>query len=451
MPPQPTLCQPIYRAREHFTILFPPSKPTSYLLDPYPDQTHVQALIPWSCKGPSIERWTTRWTWVWRLGNQNNRVRFIAPKMYGENSHDSSGRKVSLLNDELSRSKSNRPRLDDCRRKSISSSPSSMSREDYTTNSSRNSASPGFSPTTPQLVRSNSSSSDSLGTQSTPSPMTPPNYPFEPLEHPKTSTPYFTYPRTNGTHHNPAMPQAQDPAAQPYYHPAPHRINEFEMDDNYSNLGRSSLQPIQTQFAYNNTDLALNPSPSSISSPAVAPTTSTPTNASPSTVKPLKKKYPCPHAARFSCSDTFTTSGHAARHGKKHTGEKNVHCPTCNKAFTRKDNMKQHERTHKNNRVEATTSAVGSKSSSSISAGTRTRRPTLSNDPPTPPASLDDPSAMDLDYRTARHLDGGLSMHRSEFSDAPVGSTSGRSEEDGEGESPGLDALATAASEMVDA
>ncbi|KAK5104240.1 hypothetical protein LTS08_002127 [Lithohypha guttulata] len=51
-----------------------------------------------------------------------------------------------------------------------------------------------------------------------------------------------------------------------------------------------------------------------------------------------KNKYP----------STFTTSGHAARHGKKHTGEKGVHCPVCDKAFTRKDNMKQHERTHKN-------------------------------------------------------------------------------------------------------
>ena len=58
-------------------------------------------------------------------------------------------------------------------------------------------------------------------------------------------------------------------------------------------------------------------------------------------------RYPCPHAQRSGCTDTFTTSGHAARHGKKHTGEKNVFCPVCNKAFTRKDNMKQHERTHK--------------------------------------------------------------------------------------------------------
>lgn len=60
-----------------------------------------------------------------------------------------------------------------------------------------------------------------------------------------------------------------------------------------------------------------------------------------------KTKYPCPYAASHSCAATFTTSGHAARHGKTHTGEKSVHCPVCNKAFTRKDNMKQHQRTHR--------------------------------------------------------------------------------------------------------
>lgn len=60
-----------------------------------------------------------------------------------------------------------------------------------------------------------------------------------------------------------------------------------------------------------------------------------------------KNKYPCPYAASHGCSSTFTTSGHAARHSKKHTGEKSVHCPICNKAFTRKDNMKQHIRTHR--------------------------------------------------------------------------------------------------------
>lgn len=83
------------------------------------------------------------------------------------------------------------------------------------------------------------------------------------------------------------------------------------------------------------------------------PSTSSKSNAQPHISNqrpnaPLKKnKYPCPYAASHHCTAAFTTSGHAARHGKKHTGEKGVHCPVCNKAFTRKDNMKQHERTHK--------------------------------------------------------------------------------------------------------
>jgi len=55
-------------------------------------------------------------------------------------------------------------------------------------------------------------------------------------------------------------------------------------------------------------------------------------------------------AKQFNCNDHFTTSGHAARHAKKHTGKKDAFCPECNKAFTRKDNMEQHRRTHQNGR-----------------------------------------------------------------------------------------------------
>jgi hypothetical protein len=91
------------------------------------------------------------------------------------------------------------------------------------------------------------------------------------------------------------------------------------------------------------------PAPTNILSKASSTTASAPANApanAPATGK--KNKYPCPYAQSHNCIATFTTSGHAARHGKKHTGEKGVHCPICNKAFTRKDNMKQHERTHKN-------------------------------------------------------------------------------------------------------
>ncbi|KAL8760467.1 MAG: hypothetical protein Q9184_003365 [Pyrenodesmia sp. 2 TL-2023] len=131
---------------------------------------------------------------------------------------------------------------------------------------------------------------------------------------------------------------------------------------------------------------------------------------------PIKKKFPCPHATRFDCSDTFTTSGHASRHGKKHTGEKSVICPTCNKAFTRKDNMKQHERTHRNGNA----------------SGRGETSPTTS---PTSPTM----NQADAAFKKVGKSTGGRPQENRR-----VKSAGGRSEEDGEGESPGLDALATA-------
>jgi hypothetical protein len=95
-------------------------------------------------------------------------------------------------------------------------------------------------------------------------------------------------------------------------------------------------------------DIAQLPTPASSSNSAAASLSKTsPDTSSSGPPAGKKNKYPCPYAQSHNCSATFTTSGHAARHGKKHTGEKGVHCPICNKAFTRKDNMKQHERTHK--------------------------------------------------------------------------------------------------------
>ncbi|EOD46104.1 Zinc finger C2H2-type protein [Neofusicoccum parvum] len=70
----------------------------------------------------------------------------------------------------------------------------------------------------------------------------------------------------------------------------------------------------------------------------------------PAQPKSKKNQYPCPLAMQFNCKDFFTTSGHAARHAKKHTGKKDAVCPDCRKAFTRKDNMEQHRRTHQNGR-----------------------------------------------------------------------------------------------------
>jgi uncharacterized Zn finger protein (UPF0148 family) len=115
------------------------------------------------------------------------------------------------------------------------------------------------------------------------------------------------------------------------------------------------------------TPTSLNSAPSSI--PASSATNSTsPPNA---TAPPKKNKYPCPYSQSHNCTATFTTSGHAARHGKKHTGEKGVHCPVCNKAFTRKDNMKQHERTHKNNAADSSKSETSENPRRSKAAITR--------------------------------------------------------------------------------
>lgn len=71
-----------------------------------------------------------------------------------------------------------------------------------------------------------------------------------------------------------------------------------------------------------------------------------------------KNSYPCPVAKQYGCSEFFTTSGHAARHAKKHTGKKDAICPECKKAFTRKDNMEQHRRTHSSVRGQAKAAAA---------------------------------------------------------------------------------------------
>ncbi|EED24065.1 C2H2 transcription factor (Egr2), putative [Talaromyces stipitatus ATCC 10500] len=98
--------------------------------------------------------------------------------------------------------------------------------------------------------------------------------------------------------------------------------------------GALTYQHHRTPSIQSNSDL----SSQSISSPSGAAFYNPPPTTE--TAKPAKKnKYPCPYAASHACTATFTTSGHAARHGKKHT--------VCNKAFTRKDNMKQHCRTHR--------------------------------------------------------------------------------------------------------
>ena len=200
----------------------------------------------------------------------------------------------------------------------------------------------------PPLLRYDSSSStkSSSSMDSTPSPITPAyNYndntllPFDSLlrqdpamnylPSPTGITPFIEQSMMIG----PIAPQAafhpkppQQPLAPAMYPPMP---------------TTSDLTQIPTPALSTDVSVA---SASSASQPAIAP----PVNNATSAPNAKKNKYPCPYAQSHNCTATFTTSGHAARHGKKHTGEKGVHCPVCDKAFTRKDNMKQHERTHKN-------------------------------------------------------------------------------------------------------
>ncbi|KAI9797629.1 MAG: hypothetical protein M1833_005412 [Piccolia ochrophora] len=87
--------------------------------------------------------------------------------------------------------------------------------------------------------------------------------------------------------------------------------------------------------------------------PAVESDSPSPPADSPTTVisKGVLKRFPCQFAGKLGCTETFTTSGHASRHAKKHTGEKSVACPKCPKRFARKDNMKQHLKTHEQGRA----------------------------------------------------------------------------------------------------
>ncbi|CZR60815.1 related to transcriptional repressor [Phialocephala subalpina] len=116
------------------------------------------------------------------------------------------------------------------------------------------------------------------------------------------------------------------------------------------------------------------------------------------------KRYPCRYRESHGCEKTFTTSGHASRHSKIHTAEKAVSCtwPGCQKKFTRADNMKQHLETHNKERsrssgipkagLKTLTMPAGIKKPSSSPTG-RTSRPSSRNtnsehssiEPPMPP------------------------------------------------------------------
>ncbi|CAD0047287.1 unnamed protein product [Aureobasidium pullulans] len=250
------------------------------------------------------------------------KTRFLM--MDGKNSI---GRKVSLLNDD-SHTAAVLPRLP----------PLSVyyrATHSHSRSPSLASSTPSVSPQTPRLVRSESSDSRHLPL----SPLTPPPTSFDHLHHPKSAhSLYFA---------GPASFAKMDDSTSSIYPPVPdsQAVAPYPMPVSQP---ASSTTPAMSQPMALSYQRSSN-SPVSESSRAPA--------ANKSSTK--KNQYPCPLAKHYNCSDFFTTSGHAARHAKKHTGKKDAFCPECNKAFTRKDNMEQHRRTHQNVRGPSKSSTDG--------------------------------------------------------------------------------------------
>lgn len=193
---------------------------------------------------------------------------------------------------------------------------------------------PSLSPQTPTLSRSSSSDSRAFAS---PSPVTPTYNSFEQAAQAKHHHHQQQYYLSN--HHHYAKMDDQNASMYP---PIPDTTSVMPSAYPMPQIPQQPLQqqPPPAQQLYRSST-----SPSS--EPSRVSTVSAQSN---NKAQPKKNQYPCPMAKQVGCTDFFTTSGHAARHAKKHTGKKDAFCPECNKAFTRKDNMEQHRRTHQNGR-----------------------------------------------------------------------------------------------------
>jgi len=224
--------------------------------------------------------------------------------------------------------------------------------------------------------------------QRTPSPVTPVSFAFDALAVPsKQHDPHIASFPQHPTFFAPPMkdsmpstslypPIPQQSAATFAYPPAPHAHAQGPGPVYASAPQQQQQQQSQSQ------------SQQSSSGDSRQPSTST-------KLPGKKNQYPCPLAKQYNCNDYFTTSGHAARHAKKHTGKKDAFCPECNKAFTRKDNMEQHRRTHQNGRNSSAASSKPTGESASKRAKTSHSTPLpKSHSRPKPPPIQQAPTAQ---------------------------------------------------------
>ncbi|KAH7412488.1 putative transcriptional regulator NRG1 [Cadophora sp. MPI-SDFR-AT-0126] len=256
------------------------------------------------------------------------------PRMHAR---DSSGRKVSLLNDE--------PAAQESPFRSTYSAFDSASM--VRSNSAMSIQSGTSSPHIPDLVRADSF--DSNNTNDPLSPITPTS--LKDFGRPSSYMGYKSQPQFD---YREGFPRTEDYSSHQYSMPLP----------NYQGPRTSSYpepQMYDDEMYQNRTQQERGP-----------------------------KRYPCRHRDTHNCDKTFTTSGHASRHSKIHTAEKGVVCTWkgCQKKFTRGDNMKQHLETHtkersrssaaqKNAAIRTLTLPAGVRKASSIDG--RSSRPSSRN------------------------------------------------------------------------
>ncbi|KAI9800082.1 MAG: hypothetical protein M1825_004264 [Sarcosagium campestre] len=241
------------------------------------------------------------------------------------NGRDASGRPVSLLNGDASFSLNGRsPTVPLPLQQSHDLPPSSLTPNGLP---ARGVSSSRYSSSTPDLQMSGDSSSSQRSPTESTSPGQPYAYQVPPLPHIYTGAP-SKLPGSSGY----VVRASQSPEySQSYAQRGGHTKSVVRSTAQRTSPGPSHAAP---NHQSPRTPKTPNATAGGTSSAGSSPT------------RGPAKRFPCQFAASTGCTDTFTTSGHASRHAKKHTGERGVPCPICGKGFARKDNMKQHLKTH---------------------------------------------------------------------------------------------------------
>ncbi|CAG8953502.1 hypothetical protein HYFRA_00010252 [Hymenoscyphus fraxineus] len=225
---------------------------------------------------------------------------------------DSSGKNVSLLNDDVAP-----PQPHNFSRIS-SYSPSDMSRSvsSYSTPSGTG------SPVLPGLIRAESY--DSQNTTETQSPLTP---------HSELGT-HSSY-TGESTYKDPSNMEYRDRSHSFHDYPSNYHGISPRTQHTENRMHSYSQPQVYDEEAYHNGNIS----------------------------ERGAKRYNCRYRDTLGCEKTFTTSGHASRHSKIHTAEKAVPCTFagCQKKFTRNDNMKQHLETHNKDRSRSNSTRAGGK------------------------------------------------------------------------------------------